>query len=77
MEWSQIGIFAFGVTAVWLVGRKDKYRRWGYVLGLCGQPFWFYTAISNQQWGIVLLCCFYAYSWANGIYNHFDFKRNQ
>ena len=69
MSISQIGILIFGCSAVWLVGRKEHWRRWGYVMGLCGQPFWFYTTITAEQWGIVLLCCWYTYSWAQGVYN--------
>mgnify|MGYP000957940966 CR=1 FL=1 len=67
---SQIFIFTFGVTAIWLVGRKEKWKRWGYIFGLCGQPFWMYQFITHQQWGMFLMTAFYTYSWAMGIYNY-------
>lgn len=67
---SQFLIGIFGVTAILLVGRKDKWQKWGYIVGLLGQPFWFYSAIINEQWGIVVLCIFYLYSWGQGAYNH-------
>jgi len=31
---------------------------------------WFYTSITNEQWGIVALSAFYTYSWGMGIYNY-------
>jgi hypothetical protein len=33
--------------------------RWGFVIGLATQPFWFYTSFRHRQWGIhcqYLLC---------------------
>lgn len=67
-------IFIFGATAIYLVGSKKSWSRWGYVLGLMGQPFWIYHTFVTGQWGIFLLSAFYAYSWANGIFNHFPIK---
>lgn len=65
----QIGIMLFGCSAIWVVGRKEKWRRWGYILGLCSQPFWFYSAYQAEQWGILCLCLWYTYSWGQGIWN--------
>lgn len=67
----QAGITIFGCSAIWLVGHNEhRIRRWGYVAGLCSQPFWLYTAIEAKQWGIVILSVFYGYSWGTGFYNH-------
>lgn len=66
----QIAIMLFGCSAVWLVGRTEGWRRWGYIAGLCAQPFWLFTSWKNGQWGIVFLSLWYAYSWAQGVYNH-------
>lgn len=66
----QLGIFVFGWSAIWLLGRPESWRRWGYVLGLCGQPFWFYMSITARQWGVVLLTVLYAYGWAQGVWFH-------
>jgi hypothetical protein len=66
---SQVMIFLFGAASIWLVGRREKWRRWGYIIGLCGHPFWFYSVIMNEQWGILLLVIFNTYSWAQGVYN--------
>ena len=67
---SQIAIVFFGATAIWFVSRKDDWKRVGYILGLCAQPFWFYIAISTQQWGILVISIWYTYSWSIGVYNY-------
>lgn len=46
---SQVEIGAFGASAIWFVGRTEEWKKCGYVLGLCSQPFWFCTTISNEQ----------------------------
>lgn len=68
---SQIGIVVFGATAIFLVARKDKWQRYGYLFGLIGQPFWFIAVIHGEQWGMFTLCLFYTYSWVIGFKNHF------
>ena len=65
---SQIGITIFGVSAIILVARKNK---WGFVLGLLSEPFWLATSFLNKQWGVFLLSIVYVSSWAFGIYNWF------
>jgi len=68
---AQIMIAIFGVSAIAFVGLKDKrISRWGYLFGLLSQPFWFYTLIYHEQWGIVILGIFYTLSWANGLKNN-------
>lgn len=66
----QIGITIFGCSAIWLVGRKEHWKRWGYILGMCSQPFWLWAAVKAEQWGIVLLTFWYTYSWGQGIWNY-------
>ncbi len=65
---AQIGITIFGVSAIILVARKNK---WGFVLGLVSQPFWLITSYLNRQWGVFLLSAVYVFSWAYGIYEWF------
>lgn len=68
---TQIAIFIFGVSAILLVGYKDdEIRKWGFVLGLIGQPFWIYSSYQSEQWGILLMTLFYTFSWSRGIYTH-------
>jgi len=65
---SQIGIAIFGVTAIILVAKKNK---WGFVFGFLSQPFWFITSFINKQWGIFFLSIIYEATWALGIYEWF------
>ena len=60
----------FGISAIFLLGTKGKWRRYGYIAGMLSQPFWFYTMIKTKQWGIFILCIFYFLSWCLGIYNY-------
>jgi nicotinamide riboside transporter PnuC len=70
---AQIGITIFGVSAIILVAKKNK---WGFVLGLVSQPFWIITSYLNRQWGVLLLSVVYVGSWAYGVYEWF-FKKNK
>ena len=45
--------------------------RWGFVIGLVTQPFWFYTSFRHRQWGIFIASIFYAFGWAMGVYRNF------
>ena len=73
----QIAIMVFGASAIWLVSRKETWKRWGYILGLLGQPFWIYESYTNEQWGILAMTLFYAYSWTQGILNYWIFPENK
>jgi hypothetical protein len=64
----QIAIALFGVTAIFLSQSSDAgQRKYACVFGLIGQPFWFWSAINAEQWGIFVLCCFYTVAWARGV----------
>ena len=64
----QFAIALFGVTAIFLSQSNDeKQRKYSCLFGLAGQPFWFWSSISAEQWGIVILCCFYTVAWARGV----------
>ncbi len=65
---SQGSIFVLGALSVFLIARKNK---WGFVLGLLSQPFWYVTAYLHEQWGIFLVSFVYTASWAYGIYEWF------
>lgn len=67
-SFAQIGILLFGLSAMFLVARKNK---WGFALGLASQPFWFTTAYLNEQWGVFINSCIYTCIWIYGIYNWF------
>lgn len=64
----QIAIALLGVTAIWLSqdANPDR-RRYACLFGLAGQPFWFYSAYSAEQWGILVLCFLYTWAWFKGV----------
>ncbi|MCK4626034.1 MAG: hypothetical protein KAV00_12030 [Phycisphaerae bacterium] len=66
----QIGIFVFGLSAIWLLSGDKSYGKWGFLLGLLGQPFWFWTAATHRQWGVFVLATAYTFAWCHGIYTH-------
>jgi len=74
---AQIIIIVFGATAIWFVGRREVWKRWGYILGLCSPPAFLYTAWQHKQWGIFLLSLWYTYSWGQGIYNYWVLKEEK
>ena len=60
-----------GVSAVWFSQSRDpKKAKWAPVLGLVGQPAWFYTSYVTGNWGIFVLCFFYTAAWGKGLYIH-------
>lgn len=64
----QIGIALCGVSAVWLSqDANEQCRRWAPLLGLAGQPFWFYSSFAAEQWGIFFLSFLYTWSWIKGV----------
>lgn len=67
----QILIVVLGIPSIWLLSRLERWRRWGFVIGLVAQPVWFYVTIVNGQWGMCMLTTWYTYSWSMGIYNYF------
>lgn len=67
----QIGIALTGAVAVALTQSKhESRRRYACLFGLAGQPFWFYSAFTAEQWGIFALCLLYAGAWAKGFWQH-------
>jgi len=65
---SQIAIAILGTLSIILIARKNK---WGLVLGLAAQPFWFITTYVNHQWGSFAVSFVYTVSWIYGIWNWF------
>ena len=72
---SQIGIVFFGVLAAWLTQQANESRKkYACIFGLISQPFWFYSAIETNQWGIFLLSIIYTVVWLIGFKNYW-FKK--
>lgn len=64
----QTVIFILGALSIWLISRKEKWKRWGYITNLIGQPFWIYVTYIQEQWGMFALSIFYVYTCFQGIY---------
>ena len=72
----QVIIFITGASSIWLLAKDNGISKWGFVIGLVGQPCWVYITISNQQWGLFFLTFIYTYSYILGTYNYFIKKDN-
>jgi nicotinamide riboside transporter PnuC len=69
---AQIAVGVFGLAALLLVSLENK---WGFVVGLMAQPFWYITTYLNHQWGIFFLSMVYTGTWAFGCYKWFKKKK--
>jgi hypothetical protein len=67
----QIAILVLGAATIFLLAQKNKLMRWGYIVGLTQEVFWFYETYTKQQWGIFLLCFVYTGCFILGVYNYF------
>ena len=65
----QTGLMVFSCGAIWLLAQKKPWANWGYIVGIVGQPLWFYTTWVHAQWGIFIATCVFTYSYGQGIWN--------
>ncbi len=67
----QICILCTSLPAGYLVGSKcQRRRRWGFCFGLASQPFWLTSALWHAQWGMLIMCAWYTFTWARGLRNN-------
>ena len=67
----QTVIAVTSVIAIWLTQQhREDWKKYACLLGLLGQPFWFYATYKAEQWGIFILCFFYTYTWWVGFRVH-------
>lgn len=67
---SQLVIACTGMVAIYLTQQSKEYlKKYAPILGLLGQPFWYYTTLMNEQYGIFVLTLGYTYLWGLGLYN--------
>ncbi len=64
-------ITASACGAIWLLARNDAARRWGFVVGLAGQPAWLYETFSSGQFGMLLVTGFFTWVYARGCWEYF------
>lgn len=64
---NQLFLAGFGLVAIWLaMSQNSVARKWAPVVGLCGQPFWFYFALTADAWGLIVLVIAYTMVYARG-----------
>lgn len=66
----QIGIAVISGASIWLLSLRGMHRRWGFIVGIVGQPLWFYTTFKEAQWGMFALSVWFTYAHLQGIYNY-------
>jgi len=71
----QILITITAILAIWLVGRVESWRRWGYIFGLIGQIPWAILFVITNQWIMFISWGFCTYSWSQGLYNFWIRKK--
>jgi hypothetical protein len=66
----QTAILVITGSVAFLIGsKKPVVRKIGFAFGVIGQPFWFWSAWDNTQWGIMILCGWYAFCYGRGFVN--------
>ena len=69
-DFIQVAIIIFSCGAIWLLAQKGSLIRWGHIVGMLGQPFWFYTTYKHAQWGMFLCTVWFTYCYGQGIWNY-------
>lgn len=60
MNYIQIAVLVCGLGALLLLTTETRWRRYGSIVGLIGQPFWMYATWQAGQAGAFLLSLMYA-----------------
>lgn len=58
------------ITCYLLACRPVHVRRWGFIIILIVQPFWYMTGIRHRQWGLVLVTTWYVINAIRGLRTH-------
>lgn len=68
---SQAFIAIFGLTAIYMSQARDpRLKKAACLFGMASQPFWIYSTVSAQMWGMLALTVCYTFVWGVGIYNN-------
>ena len=68
MDISNIAIMIFSAASIWAFA-GTKHPRLGFILGLCGQPFWIYKTFELSQWGMFLVSLWFTFNHLRGLWN--------
>jgi len=61
-----------GAAVVLLANKSGEVRRWGYLSGLLSEPFWVYSAVVADQWGVVILALWWGWWYWRGLVNNWN-----
>lgn len=68
----QAAIALTSLLAMWIATRHGRaWSRWGFVVGLLGQPFWLYVHWHAGQFGMLLVAILFTMFWAHETWDHF------
>lgn len=67
----QLAIAVLSIAAMYLIASDGPLTRWGFIIGLASQPFWFVATWRSKQLGMLLVAIFYTGAWVQGILNRF------
>lgn len=63
----QAWILLTSAIAIWLLsGRSARWRRIGCIVGLLGEPAWFYSSWQAGQWGVFALAVWFTIAYVRG-----------
>lgn len=62
------------LAAMWMVTRGESWSKWGFVVGLAGQPFWLYSTFVSAQFGMFIVSALYTWFWAQSIWEEWFSK---
>lgn len=65
----QVWITLTACAAIGLLSIDHPRSRWGFVIGIAGQPAWLYTSWAHGQYGILVATVFFTVAYATGIWN--------
>lgn len=73
MDIAQIAIVLLGGAAIYFLASPDALvRRWGYLSGLLSEPFWIYAAITDKQWGVLMMALWWGGFYFVGLINNWS-----
>lgn len=59
-----------GISIFMFASQKSKVRFIGFIIAICGQPFWWFTSWRHGQWGILILSVWFTINHIRGIINN-------
>ena len=66
----QLMIIVCSCGSIFLFSSKRHFK-YGFIVGLIGQPFWIYTTLRAELWGMFVVTLWFTFSHLRGIRNNF------